>query len=106
MKKISSLFIAMIAFGTWSCGMSSGNNDEADSTSVAQDSISALENSITGIAIDGAMNSITIVSTDGDTLNFGYSNLDSDKRASWSIGDTVTIRYIGDVEDAEVLELR
>ena len=47
---------------------------------------------VTGIAIDGAMNSVFLKVGD-DTVQFNYPDLDSDHRQSWEMGDSVTIRY-------------
>ena len=47
---------------------------------------------VTGVAIDGAMNSIFLKVGD-DTVQFSYPDLDNDHRASWSINDTVSIKY-------------
>ena len=49
-------------------------------------------NLVTGVAIDGAMNSVFLKVGD-DTLQFSYPDLDSEHRDSWAINDTVTIRY-------------
>ena len=48
--------------------------------------------SVTGVAIDGAMNSVYLKVND-DTLEFNYPDLDNDHRDSWSIDDTVTVKY-------------
>lgn len=47
---------------------------------------------ITGVAIDGAMNSVYL-KVGEDTIEFSYPDLDSEHRASWSINDTLTVRY-------------
>ena len=47
---------------------------------------------VSGIAIDGAMNSVFLKVGD-DTVQFNYPDLDSDHRQSWEMGDSVTIRY-------------
>ena len=47
---------------------------------------------VTGVAIDGAMNSVYLKVGD-DTIEFSYPDLDSEHRASWSINDTLTVRY-------------
>ncbi len=66
--------------------------DTIDSTAIApNDSDSVI--SVTGTALDGAMNSIFIKAANGDTLNFAYPDLDESKRDSWVEGDTVTVRY-------------
>ena len=47
---------------------------------------------VTGIVIDGAMNSVDIKVGD-DTIWFSYPDLDLDHRAPWDEGDSVTVRY-------------
>jgi hypothetical protein len=47
---------------------------------------------VTGIAVDGAMNSVYL-KVGEDTIEFVYPDLDSEHRASWSINDTLTVRY-------------
>ena len=47
---------------------------------------------VTGVAIDGAMNSVFLKVGD-DTVQFSYPDLDNDHRASWAINDTVTVKY-------------
>ena len=72
-------------------GQQNDDNDEMqnDSTTTAVDSTMQ----VTGVAVDGAMNSISLV-VDGDTVDFSYPDLDNDHRASWDIDDTVTVRYV------------
>ena len=96
--------LAAMAIGMWSCGNGSGNGENADSTVVSvssEDTVDDEQTSI-GVAIDGAMNSITILDLNGDTLNFSYPDLDPAKRVSWSIGDTVTIKYVEIDGEAQV----
>ena len=54
---------------------------------------------VTGVAIDGAMNSVYLKVGD-DTIEFNYPDLDSEFRASWSINDTLTVRYY-ETEDGD-----
>lgn len=80
-----------------SCNGNSDKNteytDTIDSAAIAvNDSDSVL--SLTGVAIDGAMNSIFIKSANGDTVDFEYPDLDPKMTDSWDEGDTVTVRYI------------
>ena len=48
---------------------------------------------ITGVAVDGAMNSVYLKVGD-DTIEFSYPDLEGENRASWAINDTLTVRYI------------
>ena len=93
MKKLVFLFCALSALTMFSCikGQQSDENNEMqnDSTTTAVDSTMQ----VTGVAVDGAMNSISLV-VDGDTVDFSYPDLDNDHRASWDIDDTVTVRYV------------
>ena len=104
MKKLSMIMLAALAMGMWSCGNSGSKEESVDSTVVSvspEDTVDEEQTSI-GVAIDGAMNSITILDENGDTLNFSYSDLDPAKRVSWSIGDTVTIKYVEVDGEAQV----
>lgn len=59
---------------------------------------------ITGVAIDGAMNSVYLKVGD-DTIEFSYPDLDSEHRASWSINDTLTVRYYETADGDSVTEV-
>ena len=59
----------------------------------------------TGVAVDGAMNSIYI-KVGNDTVEYSYPDLEQAKRASWSIGDTVTVVYAKTADGDSVIELR
>ena len=81
------LFVAMM----FSC---TGNTEQAvqqeDSTMIEVPTDSVIE--VTGVAIDGAMNSVYLKVGD-DTVEFSYPDLESEHRASWAINDTLTVRY-------------
>lgn len=82
----------MSALSMASC-IDDGKSDQQSTltdTVQVQDVDSALH--VTGIAIDGAMNSVYLKVGD-DTIGFSYPDLDSDHRASWDVGDTLTVRY-------------
>ena len=72
-----------------------GKENPKDTTSVD----TALE--VTGVAIDGAMNSVYLKVGD-DTVEFSYPDLDSERRASWAINDTLTVRYYV-TEDGDIV---
>ena len=59
---------------------------------------------ITGVAIDGAMNSVYLKVGD-DTIEFSYPDLDGEHRASWSINDTLTVRYYETADGDSVTEV-
>jgi|SRR5574344_26530 hypothetical protein len=96
MKKLFSLVIALAVCGLMisSCGNKGAQNEETtDSTAVAVDSL-AVSNEVTGVVSDAAMNSCTIVTAAGDTLNFSYPELDRTKIElpnGMVIGDTITV---------------
>ena len=85
---------------------SSAQNDSIDSIdSVAADSDSLLlgkEQAVVGKVLDGAMNSIVILTDKGDTLCYSYPDLPQEKRAGWKIDDTVTVKFVKVKLDGEV----
>ena len=88
-------------------GTNSGaQNDSIDSIdSVAADSDSLLlgkEQAVVGKVLDGAMNSIVILTDKGDTLCYSYPDLPQEKRAGWKIDDTVTVKFVRVKLDGEV----
>lgn len=101
MKKIFlpiALFAAMsLTFG--SCNNTGANSDNQNDSidSVAADSDSLLlgnEQKAVGKVLDGAMNSIVILTDKGDTLCYSYPDLPQEKRAGWKIDDTVTVTFV------------
>jgi hypothetical protein len=93
MKKLVLAFGALFAMSLLSCshGNQEQGNSLVDSTQVELATDSA-GSEVTGIAVDGAMNSIYLKVGD-DTVMFSYPDIDSEHRASWDVGDTVTVRY-------------
>jgi hypothetical protein len=94
MRKLVYAFGALVALSLFSC-IESGTQNNSDDT--ATDSIAPAPDdqepiSVTGVAIDGAMNSISLLVGD-DTVYFSYPDLDNDHRASWDINDSVTVHY-------------
>jgi hypothetical protein len=90
MKKLVLAFGALFALSFFSCtgeGQSENQEQETDTVEVADSA-----KTLSGIAVDGAMNSIYLM-VGSDTIEFDYPDLDSDHRASWEMGDSVTIRY-------------
>lgn len=91
MKKLLLALGALFAVMMFSC---TGNTDQAeqqeDSTMIEAPADTAIE--VTGVAIDGAMNSVYLKVGD-DTVEFSYPDLESEHRASWAINDTLTVRY-------------
>jgi len=96
MRKLVFVFAALLVTSMFSCidgGQDNQQEDQqelqGDSTELATDT-AAIE--VTGVAIDGAMNSISLLVGD-DTLYFSYPDLDDDHRGYWDINDSVTVRY-------------
>lgn len=88
-------------------GTNSGDqNDSIDSIdSVAADSDSLLlgkEQAVVGKVLDGAMNSIVILTDKGDTLCYSYPDLPQEKRAGWKIDDIVIVKFVKVKLDGEV----
>ena len=103
-KTLIATLIGLMGIGMVSCGKAGSNGGDNDSTMVTVSPEAAVDSELTaiGVAIDGAMNSITIVNEHGDTLSFSYPDLEPSKRASWSIGDTVSIKYVEVDGEAQV----
>ena len=92
MKKLVLALGVIVAISTMSCineGHQVNESDQVDSTTV--ESVPEVKE-VTGIAIDGAMNSVYLKVGD-DTIEFSYPDLDTDHRASWEINDTLTVQY-------------
>lgn len=71
-------------------GAQTETQDATPADTLEQSVDSAME--ITGVAIDGAMNSVYLKVGD-DTIEFAYPDLDANHRDSWDINDTLTVQY-------------
>ncbi len=93
MKKSVLALSALAAIAMMSCigGTENGEQTEAPVDTVEQAIDSTMQ--VTGVAIDGAMNSVYL-KVGEDTLEFSYPDLNSDDRDSWDINDTLTIKYV------------
>lgn len=92
MKKLVLVLAVLAAMFTTSCiNESQGQTDTVidDNDTIEQADSAQL---VTGVAIDGAMNSVFLKVGD-DTVQFSYPDLDNDHRASWAINDTVSVKY-------------
>ena len=89
MKKLVLILAIFAALFVTSCVKESKQVSVMEDDAVEQADSAVL---VTGVAIDGAMNSIFLKVGD-DTLQYSYPDLDNEHRASWSINDTVTIKY-------------
>ena len=94
MKKSIMALSALVALLTMSCtGMTEKEQtQQTDTVEQAEPQIPETKE-VTGVAVDGAMNSV-FLKVGNDTIEFSYPYLDGDNRASWSINDTLTVRYV------------
>ena len=92
MKNLVLAFGVLFTLSFFSCTNQAENAtpDENDSTMAVQDADTAML--VSGVAVDGAMNSVYLLVGD-DTIEFTYPDLDSDHRASWEMGDSISVRY-------------
>ena len=114
MKTLVMLTTAVVALTMASCtGCGSHNGDGTDTVAqpdtVCRQAVvvdpAPEQQTTTGVAVDGAMNSIYIKVGD-DTVEYSYPDLEQAKRASWVIGDTVTVVYAKTADGDSVIELR
>lgn len=98
MKLIQIMLVSLLALTGISCSNTGGNTSSspeelqpAGESTPAKDTVS-----YTGVVIDGAMNSIFIKTAAGDTLSFGYPNLNHEQIQSYMINDTVTVHTRAD----------
>ena len=91
----------MIAIALTACidGSQSDNQDATTVDSLEQAIDTAMQ--VTGVAIDGAMNSVYLKVGD-DTIEFTYPDLDASHRDSWDINDTLTVQYFETVNGDSV----
>ena len=108
MNKIVYITLLMLA-GFISCTGQGGKGENGEA--VQADTIAGLAGNdtlhikaFTGIAVDGAMNSIMLVA-DGDTMSFSYPDLDRESIDSWEIGDTVTVQYFASIDGDSVVRI-
>ena len=104
MKNLVFAFLALFAISFWSC---TGENQQEASQEEFADTIQQAVDStveVTGVAVDGAMNSVYL-KVGEDTIEFSYPDLESDHRDSWTINDTLTVRYIQTVDGDSVTDV-
>lgn len=107
MKKILFLLALPIFIMAMSCGNSKKGNDNSqisDSDSCSPTVTPAdmvnphqigKEQTVIGVTLDRAMNSIIVLDEKGDSLYFDYSDIDDRSKIFGSnIGDTVTVKYV------------
>ena len=100
MKKILTLILsaaALLFVVSCSNSKTNSNGDSCcnDSAKCTEKTTACTDGNqmVCGVAFDGAMNSIFLRTAKGDTVSFGYAELEPSKRVSWMIGDTVKIKY-------------
>lgn len=102
MKKLLIAFGMLAAISMMSC---TGEVKQDVQPEEQTDSIEQPEvQEVTGVAVDGAMNSVYLKIGE-DTVEFSYPDLDGDHRDSWSINDTLTVRYYETTEGDSVTEV-
>ena len=102
MKKLLIAFGMLAAISMMSC---TGEVKQDVQPEEQTDSIEQPEvQEVTGVAVDGAMNSVYLKIGE-DTVEFSYPDLDGDHRDSWSINDTLTVRYYETADGDSVTEV-
>ena len=102
MKKLLIAFGVLAAITMMSC---TGEVKQDVQPEEQTDSIEQPEvQEVTGVAVDGAMNSVYLKIGE-DTVEFSYPDLEGDHRDSWSINDTLTIRYYETADGDSVTEV-
>ena len=102
MKKLLIAFGVLAAISMMSC---TGEVKQDVQPEEKTDSIEQLEiQEVTGVAVDGAMNSVYLKIGE-DTVEFSYPDLEGDHRDSWSINDTLTVRYYETTDGDSVTEV-
>lgn len=106
MKKLVLAFGALFAISMFSCTGTTNQDtlvDQAEQADSIEESDQTAQE-VTGVVVDGAMNSVYLKVGD-DTIEFTYPDLDSEHRASWSINDTLTVRYYETVNGDSVTDV-
>ena len=102
MKKLLIAFGMLAAISMMSC------TGEVKQDVQPEEQIDSIEQpevqEVTGVAVDGAMNSVYLKIGE-DTVEFSYPDLDGDHRDSWSINDTLTVRYYETTDGDSVTEV-
>ena len=102
MKKLLIAFGVLAAITMMSC---TGEVKQDVQPEEQTDSIEQPEvQEVTGVAVDGAMNSVYLKIGE-DTVEFSYPDLEGDHRDSWSINDTLTVRYYETADGDSVTEV-
>ena len=81
------------AFAACSGGSNSHMSEQINASDVAD---SEAETTTCGVVLDQAMNSVLVLTLDGDSADFSYPELEPNRRCSCGTGDTITIKHVGD----------
>lgn len=103
MKKLLIAFGMLAAISMMSCTSEVKQDvqpEEEQTDSIEQPAVQE----VTGVAVDGAMNSVYLKIGE-DTVEFSYPDLEGDHRDSWSINDTLTVRYYETTDGDSVTEV-
>ena len=102
MKKLLLIaFVAITAILITSC---TGEANRVEHQIAQTDTMEYVLQEVTGVAVDGAMNSVYLEIGD-DTVEFSYPDLDGDHRDSWAINDTLTVRYYETADGDSVIDV-
>mgnify|MGYP007069935960 CR=1 FL=1 len=93
MKKLIFVFAVMCALPIFTSCIKDKPADDGQTDELVADSDTVVIQEVTGVAVDGAMNSVYLL-VGNDTIEFSYPDLDSDVRDSWDINDTLTVKYV------------
>ena len=103
MKKLLIAFGVLAAISMMSC-----TGEVKQDVQPAEEQTDSIEQpevqEVTGVAVDGAMNSVYLKIGE-DTVEFSYPDLEGDHRDSWSINDTLTVRYYETTDGDSVTEV-
>ena len=93
MKKLIFVFAIMCALPMFTSCIKDKPADDGQTDQLVSDTDTVVTQEVTGVAVDGAMNSVYLL-VGNDTLEFSYPDLDSDDRDAWDINDTLTVKYV------------
>lgn len=104
MRNLVLVFGALFIASLFSCVSENGQDEKDDNIDSTEVVTADTTLQVTGVAIDGAMNSVYLKVGD-DTVEFSYPDLESQFRASWEIDDTLTVRYYVTENGDSVIEV-
>lgn len=96
MNRIKQLSIALFILPLLFACANTGSNEVDPATQTTDQTAPADTVAYTGVVIDAAMNSLFLKVPSGDTLSFGYPELDRAKIQSFQLNDTLTVNTVAD----------